>query len=173
MKARLLLLAGMIVASATAEARAQSASEAELKAAYLFNFALFVEWPTRNKASFTVCQYGSDSLGSGAAALARKSLRGKTITVRQANAKELSGCDMLYIPSSEKARIRDLAQRLRGSNVLTVSDAQGAAREGATIGLSIDGQKIVFEINVAEAKRNSLVISAKLLSLAETVVDTP
>jgi len=167
------LLAACAIAALAGPAFAQTASESELKAAYLYNFALFVEWPAADAGTFTVCQYGSDSLGSGAVALAKRSLRGRPISVHKVTGKDIENCRLLFIPASERARIRDLAQSLRGTTVLTVSDAQGAAREGAAIGLSLEGQKIVFEVNVAEARRNNLVISAKLLSLAQSVMDAP
>jgi hypothetical protein len=177
MARRLFLLAHRIVALllalAAAESHAQTASEEELKAAYLLNFALFVQWPSGNRPTFTVCQYGSDSLGAGGEALARRNLRGKPIVTRRVNHRELADCAILYIPAADRPRIRDLAQAVRGMGVLTVSDAPGAAREGAVIGLSMAGQKIVFDVNVGEARRNNLVISAKLLSLAQSVVEVP
>lgn len=166
-------LAALLLGFAATQAHAQSASEAELKAAYLLNFAMFVEWPANDQATFTICQYGGDSLGAGATALSRRNLKGKPITTRKVNIKDLAGCGVLFIPASDRARIRDLAQAVRGTGVLTVSDAEGAAREGATIGLSVSGQKIVFDVNVTEARRNNLVISAKLLSLANSVVEAP
>jgi hypothetical protein len=168
---RWLILAAMLPAAV--HAHADSANEAELKAAYLLNFAMFVQWPASDRSSFVICQYGSDSLGSGATALTRRSLHGRPISVRKVTGKELADCAVLFIPAAERARIRDLTQSLRGNHVLTVSDADGAAHEGATIGLSVNGQKIAFEVNVGEAKRNNLVISAKLLSLAQTVMDAP
>lgn len=158
--------------SAAANAHAETAIEAELKAAYLLNFAQFIEWP-REQGSFTICQYGSDTLGAGATALSRRTIRGKGITVRSVTGKALSGCDVLYIGAAEKSHIREITQMLRGTNTLTVSDAEGAARAGAVIGLSVQGQKIVFDVNLAEARRNNLVISAKLLSLAKSVMDAP
>lgn len=176
MSLRTSLLQWLVVAAilpAAVQARAESANEAELKAAYLLNFAMFVEWPASTRTAFVICQYGSDSLGSGAAALTRRTLRGRPIVVRKVTGKDLADCAVLFIPAAERARIRDLTHSLRGSNVLTVSDADGAAREGAAIGLSVAGQKIVFEVNVAEARRNKLVISAKLLSLAQSVMDAP
>ena len=166
-----LVVAAMLPAAG--HARAQSANEAELKAAYLLNFAMFVQWPASDRPSFVICQYGSDSLGSGATALTRRSLHGRPISVRKVTGKDLADCAMLFIPASERTRIRDLTHGLRGTPVLTVSDADGAVRQGATIGLSVDGQKIVFDVNVAEARRNKLVISAKLLSLAQSVMDAP
>jgi hypothetical protein len=169
--ARWLVLA--LLAGAADGARAQAATEAELKAAYLFNFALFVEWPDRGQPTFTICQYGADTLGAGAHALARRTLHGKAITVRKAADNEFTGCDLLYIASSEKSRIRALTASLRGMNILTVSDAPGAAKEGATIGLTVEDKRIVFEVNVAEARKSNLVISAKLLDLARSVVGAP
>ena len=176
MRERLHLLGWMLsllLGFAAAETRSQSASEEELKAAYLLNFSMFVEWPRNDQPTFTICQYGSDTLGVGAAALSRRTLRGKPITLRKVNARELAGCGILYVTASDKGRLRDLVQAARGTGVLTVSDAEGAAREGATIGLSVSGQKIVFDVNMTEARRSNLVISAKLLSLARTVVETP
>ena len=169
------LLAGFfatVFASAAANAYAETANEAELKAAYLLNFAQFIEWP-RDEGSFTVCQYGSDTLGAGAEALSRRTIRGKRITVRSVTGKAPSGCNVLYIGSAAKSLIREITQTLRGTNTLTVSDAEGAAKEGAVIGLSVQGQKIVFDVNLTEARRNNLVISAKLLSLAKSVMDAP
>jgi YfiR/HmsC-like len=166
-------LAFALLAGTADGAHSQSATEAELKAAYLFNFALFVEWPQGGPPTFTICQHGTDTLGAGALALARRTLHGKAITVRNVADNQFAGCDVLYISSSEKSRIRALTSSLRGMNVLTVSDAPGAARDGATIGLSVEGKKIVFEVNIAEARKSNLVISAKLLDLARSVLDPP
>lgn len=165
----LLMAAGM--ATASLQAAAQKANEAELKAAFLLNFAMFVEWPPSDTSSFTICQYGRDHLGSGATALSRRSLRGRPIQVRTVTGKDVESCRLLFIPAPEAARIRDLTQSLRGTGVLTVSDAEGAAREGAAIGLAVEGQRIVFDVNMDEARHNHLNISAKLLNLAQTVVD--
>lgn len=171
-----LLLAGFLAAvltSTASDARAETANEAELKAAYLLNFALFIEWPAREQGNFTVCQYGNDTLGAGAAALSRRTIRGRAITVRSVAARAFNGCDLLYIGAADKRHIREITQALRGTGTLTVSDAPDAAKEGAAIGLSVQGQKIVFDVNLAEARRNSLVISAKLLTLAKSVLDAP
>ena len=162
-----------LLAGTACGAHAESATEADIKAAYLFNFALFVEWPNRGQPTFTICQHGADTLGEGAKALARRTLHGKAITVRNVADNQFTGCDVLYISSSEKSRIRALTSSLRGMSILTVSDAPDAAKEGATIGLSVEGQRIVFEVNIAQARKSNLVISAKLLALARSVVDVP
>ena len=154
-------------------AHAETATEAELTAAYLFNFALFVQWPDRGQPTFTICQYGADTLGAAAKALARRKLNGKAIAVREVADNQFTGCDLLYIASSENPRIKALTAGLRGMSVLTISDAPGAVRDGATICLSVANQKIVFDINIAVARASNLVISAKLLDLAQSVVDTP
>ncbi|HWB44876.1 MAG TPA: YfiR family protein, partial [Hyphomicrobiaceae bacterium] len=110
---------------------------------------------------------------AGADALGRRYLRGKPIVTRRVNHRELADCAILYIAASDGPRIRDLVLAVRGTGVLTVSDAPGAALEGAVIGLSMTDQRIVFDVNVKEARRNNLVISAKLLSLAQAVVEAP
>jgi len=166
-------LAVALLAGAANGTNAQTATEAELKAAYLFNFALFVQWPDSRQPTFAICQHGADTLGAGAKALERRKLHGKPITVRNVADNEFTGCDLLFIASSENQRIRALTSNLHGMNILTVSDAPGAVKDGAMIGLSVANQKIVFDVNIAVARKSNLVISAKLLDLAHSVVETP
>lgn len=155
---------------------AQSANEAALKVALIYNLALFVEWPqdkeSREAAAFYVCLVGDDGLGSSVAALESKTLRGKKVTVRRVRTSPADEtCDVLFIASSEKSHLHEITTSLQGKAVLTISDADAAARSGTVIGLGIENQKMVFDINTQAAKRQGLAISSKLLRLSRSVIE--
>lgn len=151
-------------------APAQTASEEELKAAYLYNLALFVQWPERdNRPTFEICQYGVDALGPGGLALAKRELHGRPVKVRVVEGMPVKDCDLLYIPAVQKTDLRKLTASLDGDCVLTVSDIPGAIQQGVAIGLLEERRKIVFEVNLAATGAAELTIGARLLNLAVKV----
>src|SRR3972149_1046834 len=110
-------------------ATAQPATEEELKAAYLYNLALFVQWPeSHHRETFNICQYGADALGPGGLALTRRELHGRPVTVRVVDGMLVDDCDLLYIPALQKTDLQELTASLDGVNVLTVSDVPDAIR---------------------------------------------
>ncbi len=149
---------------------AQTASEEELKAAYLYNIALFVEWPEHHRrTTFDICQYGADALGPGGLALAKRALHGRPVIVRVVSGAPVKDCDLLYIPSVQKTDLRELMASLDGDCVLTVSDIPDAIQQGVAIGLLKERKKIVFEVNLAATGAAELTIGARLLNLAVKV----
>lgn len=169
------LIAGLIACRAITLS-AQSANEAALKVALIYNFALFVDWPQdkdrREAPAFYLCFAGDDGLGTSVAVLESKTLRGRKVIVRRLRASALDDtCDVLFIASSEKSRLHEITNSLQGKSVLTISDADAAARSGAVIGLDIENQKMVFDINIQAAKRQGLAISSKLLRLSRSVIE--
>ncbi|MBI3529238.1 MAG: YfiR family protein [Betaproteobacteria bacterium] len=172
------LLLGIVIAlmiSASGPARSQVAPEDALKVALIYNFALFVEWPQesehRSDPLFYICLTGEDALGASIAALEHKTIRGRKIGIRRLKGPGLPDtCDLLFVSSSEKRRLAGIAVTLQGKSVLTISDAEGAARDGMIIGLDVANQKMVFDINPHAASRQSLSISSKLLRLSRSVL---
>lgn len=163
------LLAVMMNAAA-----AETAAEEELKAAYLYNLALFVQWPeSSRRPTFAICQYGADALGAGGLALTRRELHGRPVTVRVVDGMPVKDCDLLYIPAEQKTDLRELTASLDGDYILTVSDATDAIRQGVAIGLLEEHRKIVFAVNLAAARAAELAISARLLNLAVEVTGGP
>lgn len=164
--------AGMLLASGV---HGQEIDEYQVKAAFLYNFAKFVEWPAEAfktpKDPITVCVLGHNPFGSGLEDVIRgKSIEGRAVAFRQvANAAEASACQILFISSSDGKRFRSLEGSLKTAGILTVGEVQGFASSGGVINFTLDDGHVRFEINVAAAEHAQLRISSKLLSLAQIV----
>lgn len=171
--ARAVMLAAALVGTGSSTARAQVATTDEVKAAFLVNFAKFVEWPEDPPASalFIIGVLGSDRIAD----LLREFVRGKAIGSRPLAVRRLSGNEdvagfhMLFVGQSEKDRLPDLLRRVDGSSILTVSDADGFCDAGGIIALALEDTHVRFDISLEAAERSRLKVSSKLLSLARTV----
>jgi hypothetical protein len=170
------LVACIVVGSLSAAALpAPPAAEYHVKAAYLFNFGQFVEWPLQAydspSAPFVIGVVGDDPFGKILdEVIAGESLGGHPLVVRRFRSpKDISACNILFIGRSEAARLEETLKVLHGRSVLTVTDIAGAEHRGANIALVNENNRIRMRINVAAAKANNLVISSKLLRPAEVV----
>ena len=167
-------VACILVASASA-LPASPTSEYQVKAAYLFNFGQFVEWPVQAydspSAPFVIGVVGEDPFGKTLdEAIAGESLGGHPLVVKRfRNIEDISACNILFIGRSESARLDETLKAMKGRSVLTVTDITGAEQRGAIIVLVNDNNRIRMRINVAAAKASNLVISSKLLRPAEVV----
>ncbi len=150
-------------------------NEYQVKAAYLYNFGRFVQWPTKdavnNDSPFTICVLGQDPFGPVLdSTLAGESLGGKPIaTKRIAKPQEASDCRILFINSKEESRLQEILAELDGAAVLTVSDMPAFSRRGGMIQFVLDGDKVRFEINLTSAEAAKLVLSSELLKVATSV----
>lgn len=150
---------------------ASAPSEYAVKAAYLYNFGRFVQWPAEiaaNNGSFTICVLGQDPFGRALnAAIAGQTIHGRRIVIlRISAAQEAAGCQILFIDSSEKNSLQDILTALDDRSVLTVSDMPGFAERGGMIHFITEDNRIRFEVNLAAAKRAGLTLSSQLLKLA-------
>lgn len=154
---------------------AQEAEEYQVKAAFLYNFAKFVEWPSQAFKSpqdpMVVCVLGRNPFGNALEqATHGKSVEGHTLYVRQiSGVEQAGGCQILFISASEAKRFRSFWAGLNPAGILTVGEADGFATSGGVINFKLDGGRVRFEINVDAAERAQLQISSKLLSLAQIV----
>jgi hypothetical protein len=154
---------------------ATPAAEYHVKAAYLFNFGQFVEWPPQAyeaaDAPFVIGVVGDDPFGTVLdEVVAGESLGGHAFVIKRfRNPKDISACHILFIGRNESARLDETLQVLKGRSVLTVTDIAGAEHRGAMIVLVNDRNRIRMRINVAAAKSSNLAISSKLLRPAEVV----
>ena len=150
-------------------------SENQVKAAYLFNFAKFVEWPASSFAAgspLVIGIIGKGPSGEARAALTGRIAKGHKVQVKQfTRIEEVGGCQILYIAASEKPRLKEILRALPPSGVLTVSDIKHVSTLGGMIGLVIRGEKVQFEINVGNAERAGLKLSSQMLKLALSVLD--
>jgi hypothetical protein len=157
----------------TAGAVGQTTDEYQVKAAFLFNFAKFVEWPPQTfkgpSDSMSICVLGQNPFGRSLdEAVAGKLIDGRRFVVRQvANAGRAGGCQILFIASPQKIQLPELATAMAG--VLTVGESEGFAAGGGVIGFKLEGGRVRLEVNVDAADQRKLRISSKLLSLAQIV----
>jgi len=167
-----LLLASLTAAAALQE---RDAPEYEIKAAFLYNFVAFVEWPSTAFADkdspLVVGVMGEDPFGQTLENTFRgKIVGGRRIAVKRSqDPKQLGDCHLVFVPGSSPERSAKTLQSLKGSSTLTVGEHAGFAAMGGCLNFFIDGKKVRFEYNPTAAKRAGLQVSSKLLRLARVV----
>lgn len=158
------------------QAQTQTANEYEVKAAFLYNFAKFVEWPpeafgTGAGAALIVGIIGDDPFGSAIdRTISGKTVNGRQLTIRRLKwGQNLKDCHVLFVSSSEQKRLPQILENLKGASVLTVSEMDQFSQQGGVIGFVMEDSKVRFEINTSASEQARLKISSKLLALAKTV----
>jgi hypothetical protein len=172
----LLGLALLIIAPAqSTSAPAAPAGEYQIKAAFLYNFAKFVEWPA-NKFSTTnspvvIGVLGRDPFGADLdKTILDETVGGRPIVIKRFDRMEdIQGCHILFVSPAEKGRLVEIVREAEKASVLTVSETDNFAESGGIINFTKAGNKVRLEMNVNAARRSDLKISAKLLSLAHIV----
>lgn len=158
------------LAAAWPAVRAQDPGEYRLKAAFLYNFTLFTEWPDEVGTPIVLCIHGSDPFGRELDALQGKTVGVRTLAVqRKAPGESLKGCQVVFIASTSIAGLARVLDELRGLPVLTVADSPGAAGRGVALNMSLASNRVAFEANLQAARSARLVLSSKLLRLATEV----
>jgi hypothetical protein len=176
----MLLLVGILLSSSfTALAQQGPLPEYEVKSAFLYNFAKFIQWPPgrfENASDpLVVGVYGKNPFNGFLKALEGKFIGTHKIVITHVESPaEARHCHILFI-GVDKARGARLVEELRGYNVLTVTDEmeiEGFQSVGAVINLTTTANRTVhFEINVDAARRAELKINSSLLNLAKIVRD--
>ncbi len=174
-----LVLAGMLVLLALisvvtcSDAAQGPPGEYEVKAAFIFNFFKFVEWPVPSLGpgnTINLCIFGDIPGGAALDALDGQGVAGKRVAVRHAaSLEDLSGCQALFIAGAEERRLPRILDSLAGAGVLTIGDTDGFARDGVVINFYLEKKKVRFEINLEAAHRAGLKLSAQLIRLAGAV----
>jgi hypothetical protein len=160
-------------------AQTVKATEYEVKAAYLRNFARFVEWPSKAQIvpeePFHVCVLGRDPFGSAleTAMTGEMINRAQLVPLRIPTAAEAANCRVLFISASEDARLKSILATLDKSSLLTVSDVADFTKRGGMIQFVTDGGRIRFEVNLAAARQAGLNLSSELLKVASSVRREP
>jgi hypothetical protein len=165
-------LATVLALILTSVLHAQSApTEYQVKAAYLYSFAKFVEWPPgimSSESSFNICVLGHDPFDPAfGTTIAGESIKGKNVAVKKiSRAQEATGCQILFISSSEEARLKEILAVLVSTSVLTVSDMPYFTRRGGMIQFVTEAKRVRFEVNLTSAERTGLTLSSQLLKVA-------
>ncbi len=151
--------------------------EYQVKAAFLFNFAKFVDWPPEafpsEKAPITFCVFRQDPFGG----VLDETIRGKTINNREVLARrinelaDLKSCQLVFVSSKEGKSLSEILNSLKGANTLVVGESEGFAERGGGVQFFLEDNKLRFAVNVDAVQRAHLSVSAKLLALARIVHD--
>jgi len=150
--------------------------EYELKAAFLFNFIKFTEWPAAELAKaedpIVIAVVGADPFGPALEKTVEgEKVHDRAISVRRFPRMEAAAANshVVFVGASEANNVAAILRLLDGKAVLTVSDLDNFAERGGIIHLEKENNRIVFEINVEAVKRAGLVMNAQLLKLAKIV----
>jgi hypothetical protein len=176
--ALLFLLGGSFLAPDCALPAAQSPTEYQVKAAYVFNFLKFVQWPgdflANARGKWVVCVLGDSPVGDELGRLfAGKNVLGRDLQIEKLRATDsLRDCHILFVSQSEKKRLPAILAELRGSSVLTVADTVDFVDSGGMIQLTVEDTRVRIAINVSATGRARLKISSKMLLLAHVVGTT-
>ena len=149
------------------------ADEYPVKAAFLFNFAKFVEWPNDTfkgpEDPIAICVLGQNPFGGALEDIVRnKTVSNRPFVVRDVpNAQQASKCQIVFIAASERKHSRSILEELKGRSILTVGEAEDFTANGGIIDFKLKDARVRIEIDAGAADRAKLRISSKLLSLAE------
>lgn len=153
---------------------ADGLSEGQIKAAYLYNFAKFAEWPAETlppNGEILLCIVGNNVLDGALEALNERTIGERRLRVARQNYADLSlaGCHLLYIGNSEQSHFLVILTALGNAPTLTLSDIDDFAEKGGGIGLLFRDNKVVFEVNLEPIRKAGLRLPGQLLNIASYV----
>ena len=169
---RIFLVFFCIISLAANSLAQEQHTEYEIKAAFLFNFAKFVEWPTTafagTNSPIVIGVLGKNVFGDNL----QKTIRDRKVNNRSfqfrnfESVADATNCQILFISASEKDDYVNIISALHSASVLTVSEDDGFLKAGGMINFLLEDKNIRFQISDEAAKKARLKISSKLLSLA-------
>jgi len=148
--------------------------EYQVKAAFIYNFAKFVEFPrgTFDNATDPIvfCIVPDDPATDVFNALEGKTVGGRKIIVRKyAVPKDTEGCHIVFCATQNSRLVQDLLDALNGRSVLTVGETEGFTRRGGIINFFAERERLRFKVNPAAAKRAGLKLGSQVLMSAEII----
>jgi hypothetical protein len=184
----------MTVTAPKAVADSQPSQEYQVKAAFLYNFLQFVDWPEEKLADsnepIIIGIIGNDPFGNAFEPVKNKKVKGRNVVIKRFNSLEelkksaeknkpesgqetdtLTKCHLLFICSSEQKNLKEIIDVVKDKSILTVGEVEGFLENGGIIYWFVEDKKIRFEINTAAAERAKLKIRSNLLRLAKRVVE--
>jgi hypothetical protein len=175
--ARFALLALCTLCAGASVAADESPQDIEqrVKAAFLFKFGGYVEWPERvfprNDSPLVIGVAGADVLAEELSRIASgRTMNGRPVTVRRIRSGEpVTGVHVLFISRSEAGRLGELLPTTQGQPVLTVTETEKGLAQGSVINFVVADNRVRFEVSLAAANRNGLRIGAPLLAVAQRV----
>lgn len=170
------MTAAVVAGPLSAAAVAQTMPGHLVKAAFVFNFARFTEWPSLAPGGrLEACVFGDDSLAAALAATTRgQQIAGRAIEVSQPpGTAAWAACHLLFVADGRAREFVQALPAIRTQPVLTISDGNDFARLGGIIELFLEDGRMRFAINTTAADRAGLRLSSRLLGLATIIREPP
>lgn len=175
-----LIVAVLLCLSLAWGAKAQSSdsaasSEYLIKAGFIYNFAQLVQWPptafSQADSPITIGILGADPFGEIIDHVVQnKKLEGRNLVVKRLKrGASFKDCNILFISSSEVPHLEEILQSAKNLPILTIGEMPSFATRGGIINLTVEGNRVRFEVNIEAAKQANLNISSRLLALARIV----
>lgn len=168
---------------------AAPSQEYQVKAAFLYNFLQFVDWPKEKFADsdgpIIIGIIGKNPFGNAFEPIKGKKVKNKVVVIKHFESFEklkssaekdsqelemLKKCHLLFICSSEQQNLKEIIDTLKSHSVLTVGEMNGFLEAGGIIHWFVEEKKIRFDINAAAARQANIEIRSNLLRLAKRVV---
>ncbi len=170
----LLGLAFLQPINATASEMSPVAQEYKVKAMFLYNFSLFVEWPAESRTAgtpFRICILGKSPFGDFLNRFENQEVKGKKLKVQYVSSiQDIGSCQILFVCASEQARLREIMEALRERRgILSISDIPGFTEAGGVINIVKVDERLKFDINMSASKFNGLSINHQLLNMAHDI----
>ena len=183
----IVIVLSLLAVSSAPQARADSTSsrEYQVKAAFLYSFINFVDWPedklTEDNKQIIIGIIGDDPFGNAFEPIKDKQVKGKDVVIKRFKSfnelnksdekiEAVTKCHLLYICPSEKDELQRIINLVTKYNVLTVGDMKSFLESGGIINFLMEDKKVRFEINNVTAEDSELKIRSKLLRLAKRVI---
>lgn len=166
-----------VLFAAPQRVRADDNKEYLVKAAFLYNFVKFVEWPggkaISKQSSIDICVFGESAMsGTGNVFKAASTSKLKLSLVQESNVNNIADhCHIVFISKSEQKKTAETLSVLKNSPVLTVSDMEGFAERGGMIGFVMSDNRVKVVVNTRSVAAAGLRVDAQLLEIALKVID--
>lgn len=159
--------------SPLSSAPSSTLKEYEIKAAFLYQFTKFVEWPEQSlnkQNAFSICVIGQNPFGEILTQLESEKVHTQQVKVVNIDASAADTCHVVFISAAEGKNVSKIIGKLRGKSILTISEVPHFLEAGGLINFVKQEKNIRFQINQRDAEQSGIKISSKLLKLAERVV---
>ena len=173
---RWLLAAALALPLAVAAQADGRPGEAQIKAAFLYKFGDFVQWPpavfARPDAPFAIGVMGAEDVAAALEQLvADRTVQGRPVVVRRVRRGDaLSGLHVLFIGHADAGRLAETLAAAKGQPLLTVTESDNAISQGSIINFVADESRVRFDVALPSAERGQLKISSRLLAVARRVI---
>ena len=179
--ARLVLLAAAtaialtaVISGSVAQPSTSGASERSVKAAFLYKFTEYVDWPSTSATRdgpFTIGVLGSGAFADELLRMTEdRTVDRRSIRVRRVSPSDaVDDLQVLFIAAEQRARLSELLSPVRGRPILTVTESEGALADGSIINFTVAGDRVRFEISLDAAQTSQLKLNSRLLAVAQAI----